>query len=50
MSGRKRKSGMIKLLKFDVDESLDPKTLFDGAKLTMKEPAWRKSSFNEKWG
>lgn len=48
MSGRKGKGGMIKLLKFDVDDSLDAKTLFEGARSTLRGSGLRKSSFNEK--
>ena len=40
--------GFIRLLKFDTDESLDPKSLFDGAKLTMKSSTARKPSISEK--
>jgi len=48
MSGRQEKKSIIRLLKFDVDESLDPKTLFQGAKLTLRETGGKKLSMNDK--
>lgn len=47
MNQKKGAGGLIRLLKFDNDETCDPKTLFEGAKLTMKGSLARKSSTNE---
>lgn len=48
MSEKKAKGGIIRLLKFDKDETMDPKTLFKGAKFTMRESVRRKSSLSNK--
>lgn len=47
MQSKRGVGGMIKLLKFDNDDSLDPKTLFEGAKITMKSLLTNKPSFKE---
>ena len=48
MNPKKGVGGLIRLLKFDNDEPLDPKSLFEGAKLTMKSSMARKPSFSDR--
>lgn len=48
MNPKKGVGGLIRLLKFDNDEPLDPKNLFEGAKLTMKSSLARKPSFTDR--
>ena len=49
MNPKKGVGGLIRLLKFDNDDSLDPKSLFEGAKLTMKTSMTRKSSITDRY-
>lgn len=50
MNQKKGVGGLIRLLKFDADDGVDPKTLFEGAKLTMRESLARKPSLGEGCG
>jgi len=47
MNQKKGVGGLIRLLKFDADDGIDPKTLFEGAKLTMRGSLARKPSMSE---
>ena len=48
MNHKRGGGGLIRLLKFDTDDALDPKSLFEGAKLTMKGSTARKPSISER--
>lgn len=48
MSGKRKKSGMIKLLKFEGEDGLDPRALFEGARLNVRGSVFRKSLFNDR--